>query len=185
MDRAKFLKILELSSVVCFGLAYWQYDLQIATIVLIAVMTFFVGVALLLRHPLSKMQWISWVAILVLGGAGVLSQDDTLIKWKPTVIHLIIGVAFLATNFIGQETLVEKLTRNHLKAPRVKLRRLNIAVGLYCFFIAAINLLVAHEFNNTIWVQFKLFGILGLNIIFISSALYYLREWLNPTVKSQ
>ena len=57
---------------------------------------------------------------------------------------------------ITQETLVEKLSRGH-PAPRSKLRRLNLA-GLYCLFIAALNIVIAYKFSDTVWVKFKLFG---------------------------
>ena len=144
MDKNKFIKILEFSCLPCFGLTYWWYrDLQPATIVLIITTTLFMGMALLLRQPLSKMQKISWVFLLVFGGASILSQDDNWMKWKPTVLYFIVGIAFSVTNFIGRETLVEKLARSHIKAPKVKLRRLNIGVGLCFFFLAAANLFVA------------------------------------------
>ena len=93
MDKTKFLKLIELSGIVCFGVTYWQTDLRMATLALIISMSIFVGLALLLKQPLSKLQWVSWISVLVLGSVSLLSHDDMVIKWKPTVIHLIIGLA--------------------------------------------------------------------------------------------
>ncbi len=178
MNKESFLKFVEMFVAVAFGVAYWRFDLQIATMTLIVAMTVFVILVKAMGQKLTKMQLISWLAIVILGGSTVLLKDESIIKWKPTVIYLCVGVAFLLSLFIGQKSLVERFFEEKVPAPAPMLRRVNFAGSLFFLFLAALNIFIAQNFSTTVWVNFKLFGVFILNAVFLGSCLFYLRAYL-------
>ncbi len=179
MTKENFLKTTEMLVALAFGVAYWLFDLHIATIVLIIGMTAFVVLVKSLGLKLTKLQLISWLAVLFLGGAAVFLKDESIIKWKPTVINAAVGLAFLATQFLGKKTLMQRLIEDKVPAPVGMLRRVNFSTGLFFLFLAVLNIVVAQNFSTTVWVNFKLFGVFILNLCFLGACLYYLRAYLS------
>jgi len=184
-NQPKSLQQFELFSVVAFGLAYWKFDLQIATMVLAIWLTVMVVFAWTKKLPLTKMQLISWVAVLVLGIPSILLQDEQLIKWKPTVVNSIIATMFVGSHFVGRNTIFEKLVAAKLSAPRHMLRKVNFAISLYLYFVAATNIIVAYSFSTNAWVTFKLFGLLGFNLVFGGGVFMYLKEPIMQWMREQ
>ena len=178
MKKESFLKFFETLAVVGFGLAYWKYDLQIATVVLIVLLTLFVGLVKILGQKLSKLQFFSWLAVLILGGATVLLKDEMFIKWKPTVVNAILGLIFLVTQFVGKKTLIERMIGEKIPAPTAMLRNVNFTAALFLFFMGVLNIVVANLLSTTAWVQFKIFGTFVLDAAFFGACLYYLRNYL-------
>ncbi|MBP6218976.1 MAG: septation protein IspZ [Oligoflexales bacterium] len=176
MDKVSLIKSLETISLIGFGIAYWKYDLNTATLVLMVLMTLFVVLVKILGEKLSKLQIFSWLVIVILGGASLLSQDDSVIKWKTTIIHSGLSLVFFFSHLIGQKTILERALEGKIEVRVKKLRRLNAVCGGYFFFISALNLFVAFSFSTSVWVQFKLFGLLAINFVFVGFCLYYLRE---------
>ena len=177
-NQSKFLQTSEMLVPIAFGIAYFLADFRIATIVLIAAMTVFVGLVKIVGEKLTKIQLASWLAIVILGGASVLLKDDSILKWKPTVINAAIGLTFLLTHIFGDKTLLERLIDKQVPAPARMLRRVNFAASLFFLFTATLNIVIAYTFSTTAWVNFKLFGNFALNICFLSGCLYYLRAYL-------
>lgn len=178
MDKENFLKVAEFGVAIAFGVAYAIYDLHIATLVLIIAMTLFVLMVKALGQKLTKIQLVSWIAIVLLGGAAVIFKDDSIIKWKPTVINTVIGLTFFITHVFGKKSLVETLIADKVPAPSKMLRNVNLAASGFFIFLASINILVAQNFSTTVWVNFKIFGIFVLNLSFLSGCFYYLKDYL-------
>ncbi|NVK39936.1 MAG: septation protein A [Oceanospirillaceae bacterium] len=118
-------------------------------------------------HSIEKMQLVTLVLVVLLGGATVLFQDKTFIQWKPTVVNWLFALAFLGSQFIGSKTIVQRLMESNLELPTFAWRKLNIAWVLFFVVMGALNLLVAYTLSEEAWVNFKLFGMLGLTLIFI------------------
>ena len=164
-SKEGLLKVLETLVVVAFGVAYWLYDLHIATAVLVVGMTVFVVLVKLLGEQLTKLQLVSWLAVVILGGAAVFLRDENIIKWKPTVINSLIGMTFLVSHF-SKKTLLERVIEEKIPAPPPMLRRVNSFAGVFFLFLAILNVLVFQNFSTNVWVNFKLFGIFVLNLLF-------------------
>ncbi len=179
------VKSLETLSVIAFGLAYWKFDLYVATAVLMATMTLFIGVAHFVGEKPSRLQFLSWIAVLIFGSATLFLRDEAFIKWKPTVINSLIGLVFLVTSLFSKQTLLEQLVAGKFLAPAHKLRRVNLACAGFFFLLAFINFQVAFSFSTDVWVQYKIFGNLVLNLIFVSGCMYYLRDHIKEWAESQ
>ena len=177
-QKENFLKVVEMLVLVAFLVAYKLSDLQIATAVLVIASTLFVLLVKFLGEKLTKLQVITWLVVVILGSATVILKDESIIKWKPTVINAFISFAFLITHFIGKKTLLERLIDEKVPAPARKLRKVNFAGSMFFLFLGVANILVAQNFSTNIWMNFKIFGITALNLCFLSCCLYYLKDYL-------
>lgn len=135
------------------------------------------------HHEFQKNQTITFVLFVIFGGATLFLRDPTFIKWKPTVINLVFAMLFFASTFIGKKSLVERFMGNAIEAPKQIWNKLNTAWILFFITIAVLNLYVAYNFSEGFWVNFKLFGVIGLTILFIVMQMMLLSRYI--TVKPE
>lgn len=164
-----------------FFLAYKYFDIYVATAVAIASTFAQVAVIWFNTRKFAKMQLITLVILVVFGGLTLYLKDETFIKWKPTVVNWLFAVAFLVTQFLGDKTAIERMMSSALTLPQQIWRRLNL--GWVFFFVAlgCANLYVMNYFDTATWVNFKLFGILGLTVAFIILQSLYLSRYMEKT----
>ncbi|MFW1677516.1 septation protein A [Pontibacter sp. JAM-7] len=132
-------------------------------------------------HRIETMQLVTLGLVVLLGGATILLQDKTFIQWKPTVVNWLFAIAFLGSHFIGQKTIVERLMGSSISLPAQVWNHLNIAWIIFFIAMGIINLFVAYSFSEDIWVDFKLFGMLGLTVLFILGQGFYLSRHIQNT----
>ena len=128
-----------------------------------------------LRHGrYEKMQLVTLALLIVLGGATLLLHDARFIKWKPTAVNWAFALAFLGSEFIGPKNLVQRMMEGAIAAPAAVWRRLNLSWVTFFIFLGGANLYVAFHFAEETWVKFKLFGMLGLTLVFVVAQSFYL-----------
>lgn len=133
------------------------------------------------EHKIEKMQLVTLALVMIMGGATVIFQDKTFIQWKPTVVNWLFGVAFLGSQFIGTKTIIERIMSANIELPPHAWKTLNIAWVAFFLSMGVINLFVAYNFSEETWVNFKLFGMLGLTVIFIVIQGFYMSKYINNT----
>jgi intracellular septation protein len=161
----KFL--FDLLPVLLFFIAFKLADIYVATAVAIA--TTFVQVAWLkLRGKrVDAMLWASLGIIAVFGGATLALQDETFIKWKPTVLYWLLGAVLGGAALFFRRNLVRIMLSEQVQLPDPVWNRLNWSwVGFFAF-MGALNLYVAYNYSTDLWVNFKLFGGVGLMLGFV------------------
>jgi intracellular septation protein len=112
------------------------------------------------------MLWASFAIIVVFGGATLLLQDETFIKWKPTVLYWLFGTV-LAGAALLKRNLIRSAMSREMRLPDAIWARLNIAWIVFFAFMGAANLYVAFNYPTDLWVNFKLFGGMGLMLVFV------------------
>src|SRR3990167_959160 len=122
----------------------------------------------------EKMHLISLALILVLGGATLFFHDPWFIKWKPTGIYWLTATVLLVSRFIGQKTLTQKMMESNIHLPPHIWYRLNYAWVGFFVLMGSLNLYVAYFFTTDAWVNFKLFGGVGLTLLFVILQAIYL-----------
>ena len=153
--------------IVIFVLAYSYKDIYFATAVLMAVMPMVLAVQWLLTHKINKIYVASTVLVLVLGSITLFLHNPQFLYWKPTVLNWAIGVVFLGSQWIGEKPVVQRMLEGAAGLSDPQWMRLNqIWVGFF-LLSGAINLYVAYNFSEAFWVRFKLFGMLGLTVLFV------------------
>ncbi|MDR0440936.1 MAG: septation protein A [Candidatus Accumulibacter sp.] len=154
--------------VVLFFAAFKFGDIFIATGVAIAAT--FVQIVWVLAHgrKVDKMLWISLAIIVVTGGLTLLLRDETFIKWKPTVLYWAFAASLGGSAFFFRKNLIRSLLAEQISAPDFVWRRLNRSWIGYFVFMGFANLAVAFALNlsTETWVNFKLFGGIGLMLAF-------------------
>jgi intracellular septation protein len=157
--------------VLAFVVAYWLADLHTAIFVIMAAMTIQVLLTWMIRRSVPKMLQFSTALVVGLGGLSLLLDNDLIFKWKPTVLNWAFAVAFLGSQYIGQRPLVQRLMESaapdQFKLQPGEWRQLNLMWVAYFLVAGAANIYVAYNFPENVWVNFKLFGLLGLTLIFM------------------
>ena len=136
-----------------------------ATIAIMVVMTIQISVQWLMTRTVNRIMLISGALVLVFGGITLMLRDALFIQWKVTILNWLLATGFLASHFIGSQTLVEKFLGETIELPQIIWRRLNLLwVGNFAL-IGAINLYVVYNFSEATWVTFKFYGLLGLTLL--------------------
>lgn len=163
--------------------------IYLATLAAIVVTLIQVSIAAIMLKKVEKMPLITLALLIVFGGATLLFKDPLFIQWKPTAINWLFALVFAGSHLIGKKPLVERMMSQALDIQDSSVWiKLNLAwVG---FFIVSgvANILVApaidplnFQFSEDTWVDFKLFGLLGLTVVFVVAQAFYLAKFLPST----
>ena len=169
--------LFDLFPVILFFVAFKFQGIYVATAVAIAATIGQVGYVLARGRKVSNMQWTSLVIIVLFGGATLLLRDETFIKLKPTVLYWLAGSLFLG-GLAFRTNLVKAVMSEGITMPEQAWTKLCIAWGVFFLFKGTLNLWVAYTFDTDTWVNFKLFGGLGLMALFVIGQALYLGRYM-------
>ncbi|HEU5338264.1 MAG TPA: septation protein A [Sulfuricaulis sp.] len=165
----------DLFPLLLFFAAFKLYDIYIATAVAIVASFLQVGLFWAKHRRFETMHVVTLGVIAVFGGMTLLLHDDTFIKWKPTLVYWILSALVLASQWFGKKTVIERMMSSQIALPETIWKRLNLIWGLFFAVLGAINLYVAFYYalgldaatRQEIWVNFKVFGLLGITLVFV------------------
>ncbi len=154
----------------------------IATAVAIIASFIQVGYNWISTRKIERMHIFSLMLITVLGSITIFLGNPSFIQWKPTVLNWLFAAVFLGSMRIGDKPIVQRMMNEHIKLPDNIWKRLNLSWVLFFFISGAANLYVAFYYNVAApadarmdtWVNFKLFGLMGLTIGFVILQAAYL-----------
>ena len=153
----------------------------LATLVVIVATLAQVLLLKLQRRKVDTMLWVSLALVVVLGGLTVWFHNETFIKWKPSLLYWAMALALLLAPLLAGRNLLRVLLGPQIELPDAIWSRLNIAWVAFFTLMGALNLWVAYSFDTDTWVNFKLFGGMGLMLVFvIAQALYLSRHMQEP-----
>ena len=163
--------------------------IYLATLAAILVTLVQVVAAAIIVRKVEKMPLITLALLVVFGGATLALKDPVFIQWKPTAINWLFALVFLGSHLVGDKPLIQRMMGHAIEIDERRVwLQLNLAwVGF--FVVAGIaNLLVApeidplgFEFSEDTWVDFKLFGLMGMTIVFVVAQAFYLAKYLPGT----
>lgn len=149
-----------------------------ATAVLIISSLVVYGALFISQRKLEKSQWLTLIACLVFGSLTLAFHSETFLKWKAPVVNWLFALAFIGSHFIGDRLLIKRIMGHAINLPEVIWTRLNIAWIAFFLFCGAANLFVAFTFQEY-WVDFKVFGSLGMTLLFLIGQGIYLSRHLH------
>ena len=159
--------------VILFFLVFKAFDVFTATAVAIAATVAQIAWIKWRVGKVEMMQWASLIIIVVFGGATLIFHDETFIKIKPSILYAFMGCALYASEFLLKKNLLEKLMSEQISAPPTVWRTLLHAWTWFFFGLSALNYWVATNYDTETWVNFKLFGAMGLMVVFaVIQAIY-------------
>lgn len=137
-----------------------------ATAMLIASSLVVYGILYVRQGKLEKSQWLTLIACLVFGSLTLAFHSETFLKWKAPVVNWVFALIFAGSHFIGDRLLIQRIMGHALTLPQAVWTKLNIAWIVFFLFCGAANLYVAFTYQE-FWVDFKVFGSLGMTLLFL------------------
>lgn len=150
----------------------------LATVVVILATAAQIGWLLARGRKVETMLWVSLGLVTVLGGATIWFQSETFIKWKPSVLYWMMGASFWISQAFLKKNLLQVLMGSQITLPAFVWQRLNFAWIAFFALMGLLNIYVAYAFPTDVWVNFKLFGGLGLMLAFMVAQGFYLSRHL-------
>ena len=124
----------------------------------------------------DTMLWVSLGLVTALGGATIYFHSESFIKWKPTVLYWVMGSALLLGQLVFKKNGIKSLMGAQMDLPDSIWRSVNFSwVGFFAV-MGFLNLYVAFNFPTSTWVNFKLFGGMGLMVVFVLVQVVYLNK---------
>ena len=171
--------------IILFFVAFKVADIYVATAVAILATMAQVGWVKFRGRKVEPMLWASFGIIVVFGGATLLLQNETFIKWKPTVLYWLFALVLGGATLLFRRNLIRSMLGAQMQLPDPVWTRLNWSWAGFFAFMGAANLWVAYSFSTDQWVNFKLFGGIGLMLVFVvGQALFLARHMPQDAEKS-
>ncbi len=161
----KFL--FDLFPIILFFVAYKFAGIFAATAVAIAATVGQIAWVWFRHRKVDTMLWVSLAIVSIFGGATLIFQNPTFIKWKPTVLYWFFSVALVFSAHVLKKNLIRKMLEAQLKLPEPLWQTVNLAWAGFFALMGVLNLFIAYNFSEDTWVNFKLFGGMGLMLVFV------------------
>lgn len=169
-------QLLEFIPLVIFFIVYKMVDIYAATAALMVGMTItFIYSYFKNGKKAEKMQIITLGMILIFGTLTLVLHNDAFIKWKVTLVYAVFAIALLVTQFIFKKPAIKQMLGKELELPDNIWNNLNFAWAVFFAVLGAVNIYVAFNMSQEVWVNFKVFGLLAVTLLFtvLSGAYLY------------
>ncbi|MBH97863.1 MAG: septation protein A [Rhodospirillaceae bacterium] len=150
-----------------FFITYQYAGMYAATAAIIIAMGFQLIFQWLKEGKVNKMLMTSVILVTFFGSITLLLRDPIFIQWKPTVVNWLFAIAFIISRYFGDKTIAERIMGHAVELETAMWRQLNLMwVGNFTF-LGLINIYVVYNYDESTWVNFKLFGMLGITLIMV------------------
>jgi len=170
--------LIDFFPIILFFVAFKVWGIYTATAVAIVATVLQIGYLRLRHGKVEPMQWVSLGVIVIFGGATLLAHSETFIKWKPTVLYWLMGSALLIGQLVFRKNLIKSLMGAQMTLPETAWRTMNWSWAAFFAVMGVVNIWVAYTFDTDTWVNFKLFGGIGLMFVFVILQALYLSRYM-------
>jgi intracellular septation protein len=182
------MQLLEWSPLVVFFLVFKLFDIYWATGALMIVCLLVMFAHRFIAGRFKPMHVITVAVLGVLGTATLLLHDKRFIQWKPTVLLALTAAAFLGSTVIGRQPLARRMLEGVFEEPLDISRHawtvINLAWVVWFALLAVVNIYVAHNYPDSVWVNFKVFGISAAMLVFMIPQVIWLHGKTRPAPSS-
>jgi intracellular septation protein len=159
--------LFELFPVILFFVAFKMKGIYVATGVAIAASVLQVLYSWLRYRKVDTMVWVGMGVLVVFGGSTLLLHNELFIKWKPTILYWIFAAAIFIAHAAMKKNIIRTLMGKQITLPDHVWTKMNFGWGIFFAVLGVVNLGVAYTCTTAAWVNFKLFGIMGLMLVFL------------------
>lgn len=156
---------LDLGPLFIFFIAYRFFDIYVATGVFMVAVLAALALDYLIERKLSPVPIITAVLVLVMGGLTIYLKNAVFIKMKPTVLYAIFGLTLLGGMAVNRLFLKSLLSLG-FEMPDSGWRTLTLRYGIFFLVLAVANEIIWRNFPENIWVDFKVWGVMPLILLF-------------------
>jgi intracellular septation protein len=163
--------LLDFAPLMVFFVAFKLGGVMAATVALIIATLFSIGVIYAVERKIALAPLISGVLVTVLGGLSVALKNEQFIKMKPTMVNLVFAAILLVGVYGYKRGFLRHVLDVAFQLTDAGWLLLSRRWGLFFLFLAALNEVIWRSFSTEFWVDFKVFGMFSLTIIFAISQL--------------
>ena len=167
-----------------FG-AFKLYGIYVATTVAIVATVLQIAYLRFKNGKVEPMQWVSLAVIVLFGGATLIAHNEEFIKWKPTVLYWIMGGTLAIGQLFFHKNFIKSLMGSQMELPDHAWRVVNWSWAGFFAGMGVLNLWVAFSFDLDTWVNFKMFGGMGLMLLFVVAQAFYLSRYIKSDEASE
>ena len=175
----------EFIPLIIFFAIYKMVDIYAATASLMVTTGLMLAYNYFKNGKAEKMHIITFLMILVFGSLTLILHNDAFIKWKVTVIYALFSTALLVSQFLFKKPIIKQMLSKELCLPDNIWNNLNIAWALFFGILGVINIYIAFNLPQDVWVNFKVFGLLGATLAFTVLSGIYLYKYLPVTSEKE
>lgn len=170
-------QFLDFLPLIVFFAVYKLYDIYMASGALIAATALAVIYSLIKFRKVEKMMIVTFVMVVIFGTLTITFHSPDFIKWKVTGIYALFSLALLFSQFVMKKILIRSMLGKEITLPDHVWSKLNVAWSLFFLACGLLNIYIAFWLPENIWVNFKVFGLTGLTLIFtLMSGIYIYRH---------
>jgi intracellular septation protein len=144
-----------------------QAPILLATVVVIAATVAQIAWVHFRHGKVDKMLWVSLVLVSFFGGMTLIFQDETFIKWKPTILYWVFAGSMAFGALVLKKNAIKAMLGEQMTLPEAVWSKVNFSWVAFFIFMGVLNLVIAFNFPTDVWVNFKLFGGMGLLLVFV------------------
>lgn len=171
----------EFIPLIIFFAVYKMVDIYMATASLMVTTGLMLAYNYYKNGKVEKMHLITFVMILVFGAFTLILHDDLFIKWKVTVVYGLFAIALMVSQLFYKKPIIKQMLGKELSLPDNVWNNINSAWAIFFASLGVLNLYVAFNLPQDVWVNFKVFGLLGLTLLFTVLSGLYLYKYLPIT----
>ncbi|EKN3883007.1 TPA: septation protein A [Yersinia enterocolitica] len=178
-------QLLDFLPLVVFFVFYKMYDIFVASGALIVATLLALAFTWFKYRKVEKMTLVTAIMVLVFGTLTLVFHSDLFIKWKVTVLYVLFAVALLVSQWFMKKPLIQRMLGKELTLPDTVWSTLNMSWAVFFLVCGLLNIYVAFWLPQDIWVNFKVFGLTALTLVFtLISGVYIYRHMPEEQKKS-
>jgi len=136
-------------------------------------------VSLVAKANDRRLMWMT-IAVVVFGAATLLLRDQRFIQWKPTVFNWTLAAVFIASQFLGEKNLLQRMLGQQIALPAKTWKQLNGLWVTNFAVVGALNLFVAYRYEEAFWVSYKLYSSIGFTVLLMLLTVALVAPQLQP-----
>ena len=164
--------------IICFFIAYKFFGVYIATAVTMGACALQNLIYWLIHKRFEKLHVITLISVFLLGGFTLIFHKAIFIQWKPTIIYWVFAVVLFSSQFFSKKNLLSHMLGEKVILPKKIWGHLNTAWIIFFIFLGFLNIYVMYHYSLDAWVNFKLFGTLGLTLVFTVAQAIYMSRYM-------
>ncbi|HGJ5876353.1 MAG TPA: septation protein A [Arsenophonus sp.] len=171
-------QLLDFIPLIVFFIVYKKVDIFYASGALMIATVLSMLANYLIYKKIEKSSLITLVIVIIFGGLTLIFHSDLFIKWKVTVIYAIFSLALLVSQFFTQKPLIQRMLGKEIYLANEVWSKLNLSWAIFFAICALVNIYVAFWLPQDVWVNFKVFGLTAVTLIFTILSMVYIYKHL-------
>lgn len=125
---------------------------------------------------IKPIHWFGAVMILLLGSMSIYFHETIFLKWKFSVVEWTLGAAILIGQFVFKKNMLKMLMGQELALEESAWKTFSAMWAGFFIFLGTLNIYIAYNYSDDVWMNFKLYGSLGITFVFILLQSFWLAK---------